>query len=286
MIGIYKITNPKGKIYIGQSVDIEHRFYYYQTSWKWCKAQTKLYNSIDKHGWDNHIKEVIEECTLEQLNEREIYWINELDSVLNGLNLKYGGVGGKHSEQTKENIRQSLLGKKHSKERVENRSKKIKGQKRSDEVKQTMSDNKKGKDLTWGDKISESKKGKKFTQEHCNNIKNSTGKKIKQYDIQGNFIREFRNSTEAMEITGIKNDTISHCLRNKTKSAGGFIWKYSEIKIIPKIIQYTLDNIFVKEWESLKQIKLTNQYVGTSILNCCKGKIYSSGGFIWKYKEI
>jgi group I intron endonuclease len=51
MVGIYKITNPKGKIYIGQSVDIEKRKYYYQALH--CKKQTMLYNSIKKYGWDN-----------------------------------------------------------------------------------------------------------------------------------------------------------------------------------------------------------------------------------------
>lgn len=43
MIGIYKITNPKGKVYIGQSIDINERFKTY--SYLKCKNQTKLYNS-------------------------------------------------------------------------------------------------------------------------------------------------------------------------------------------------------------------------------------------------
>lgn len=30
MIGIYKITNPNGKVYIGQSIDLERRLYYYK----------------------------------------------------------------------------------------------------------------------------------------------------------------------------------------------------------------------------------------------------------------
>jgi hypothetical protein len=44
MIGIYKITSPLKKIYIGQSINIENRFKGYKKSLK--KAQIKLYNSI------------------------------------------------------------------------------------------------------------------------------------------------------------------------------------------------------------------------------------------------
>jgi group I intron endonuclease len=157
MIGIYKITNPKGNSYIGQSRDIEHRFYYYRISGDWIKEQRKLYNSLKKYGCENHVFEVIEECFEDNINEREIYWINHFDSVINGLNLKYGGIGGRHSEETKRNISKSLMGKKQSKETIEKRSQKLKGQKRNDYTKKLMSEAKQGVKITWGDKIKESK---------------------------------------------------------------------------------------------------------------------------------
>ena len=72
MIGIYKIQSPVGKIYIGQSTDIKKRWEYYKRLA--CKKQPKLYNSLNKYGSDNHIFEVIEECNIDQLDEREIYW--------------------------------------------------------------------------------------------------------------------------------------------------------------------------------------------------------------------
>jgi len=58
MIGIYKITSPSKKIYIGQSVDIERRF-------KWHKKHTiktngKLSNSFKKYGADNHVFEIVD----------------------------------------------------------------------------------------------------------------------------------------------------------------------------------------------------------------------------------
>lgn len=47
LLGIYKITNPNNKIYIGQSINIKNRFYHY--SLYHCKTQTKLYNSFIKY---------------------------------------------------------------------------------------------------------------------------------------------------------------------------------------------------------------------------------------------
>jgi hypothetical protein len=103
MIGIYKITSPTGKIYIGQSTNIENRKYYY-SSVK-CDKQHKLYNSLQKHGWEQHIFEIIEECSLDQLNEKEIYWGLYYDVLgENGLNLRLGDANGLCSEETKKKI--------------------------------------------------------------------------------------------------------------------------------------------------------------------------------------
>lgn len=48
-----------------------------------------------------------------------------------------------------------------------------------------------------------------------------------QYDLQGNFIKEWKSSKDAGLKLNINNTTISMCCMNKKyKSAGGFIWKY------------------------------------------------------------
>lgn len=228
MIGIYKIINPKGKIYIGQSRDIEHRFYYYRLSNDWIKEQRKLYNSLKKYGYENHIFEIIEECSEETINEKEIYWIDFYNSVEQGLNLKYGGIGGRHSEETKQNISKSLMGKKQSKETIEKRSQSLKGLKRSDYTKQLMSESKKKVEVTWGKKISESKKGKPKPKGFGQKMAQINSKPIEQYTTEGTLLNTYPSATEAMKQTGIKNDNISMCLRGKSKSAGGFIWKYKE----------------------------------------------------------
>ena len=85
MIGIYKITSPNNRVYIGQSINIKKRFYQYNNNCN--KKQIRLYNSFFKYGVENHIFEIIEECDKEDLNDRERYW-QEYYNVLSksGLN--------------------------------------------------------------------------------------------------------------------------------------------------------------------------------------------------------
>lgn len=73
MIGIYKITNPKGRIYIGSSKNIPYRWEHYYKRLN-CKKQVKLFNSFLKYGYENHTFEVIEECTIDVLLKRENYY--------------------------------------------------------------------------------------------------------------------------------------------------------------------------------------------------------------------
>ena len=55
MIGIYKITSPTGKVYIGQSIEIEKRWMRYKNITKSVKKQPAIYNSLLKYGSENHI---------------------------------------------------------------------------------------------------------------------------------------------------------------------------------------------------------------------------------------
>jgi len=86
MIGIYKIVNPKGKIYIGQSINIERRFKEYKKLL--CNQSTKLYYSLQKYGVENHTFEIIEKCSQSQLNQKEEYYILLYNSHNEGLNIK------------------------------------------------------------------------------------------------------------------------------------------------------------------------------------------------------
>ncbi len=85
MVGIYKITNPKGEIYVGQSTNLEQREDNYRLLA--CKNQKKIYNSLIEYGWNNHSFNIIEECSVSLLNERERYW--QTGCVTKGYSFKY-----------------------------------------------------------------------------------------------------------------------------------------------------------------------------------------------------
>ncbi len=177
IIGIYKITSPSGSIYVGQSSDINGRWSDYKCLD--CKKQGRLYNSLKKHGVENHSFEIICKCKREELNHWEIFYINFYNSfnTSHGLNLKSGGDVIIFSDETREKLRQANLGKKYpyrklTEEHKKNISKgnkgvnigkklseetiaKLKsifgenhpsyGKKKSDETRKKMSDSKKGK---------------------------------------------------------------------------------------------------------------------------------------------
>jgi group I intron endonuclease len=158
MIGIYKITSPSGKVYIGQSIDIEKRWKTYKSGFS--KGQIKLHNSFVKYGIDNHVFQILEECLVESLNNKERYWQDFYNCIGHeGLNLKLtnssdksgsfsnelklklsnSSKGKKMSEESKIKMRNSNLGKKLSEETKKKIGEKIKGSKHSEETKNKIS---------------------------------------------------------------------------------------------------------------------------------------------------
>jgi len=88
MIGIYKITSPSGKVYIGQSTCVESRISDYRRLTS-CKKQRRLYSSLKAHGAVAHVFDVIEECHVSALLERERYWQDAYGATgENGLNCR------------------------------------------------------------------------------------------------------------------------------------------------------------------------------------------------------
>jgi len=155
---IYKITNTiNGKVYIGQTQKDDPSYF---GSGKIIRCAVK------KYGCDNFIKEVIEECSSkEELDEREIYWIEFYDSTNRnvGYNITKGGGGGDTftNNPDKEIIRNKF------KENSGNR----KGVSLSEETRQRISEGRKGKNTgkrpkEVGEKISAKMKGKVFSEDH------------------------------------------------------------------------------------------------------------------------
>jgi len=84
IVGIYKITSPNKRIYIGQSVDINRRFKEHRLYNK--NQKTKLKKSFDKYGVDKHEFEILHECEVSDLNRLERYY----QDLFNCMSQKYG----------------------------------------------------------------------------------------------------------------------------------------------------------------------------------------------------
>lgn len=126
-------------------------------------------------------------------------------------------------------------------------------------------------------------------------------RKVYQLTRNGEFIKEF-NSIQAA-ATSIKRSTghISKVCKHKKDFASIYRWVYKEeydnkekreelLKYYEKynnknIIQLTINGEYINEFiHSGEAFRSTNiNYQG--ILDCCKGKLKTSGGFIWKYKK-
>ena len=164
MIGIYKITSPSGRVYIGQSKNIKKRFSGYRRMKSAC--QSRLHASFLKYGIDNHVFEVIEECEFLELNKRERFY-QDMYEVLGpkGLNcvltstdvlpeikseetrrkLSLSNTGKKQTESAKKKVSIANIGKVLSPESRKKLSEARKGMVFSEETKKRISDSKKGK---------------------------------------------------------------------------------------------------------------------------------------------
>jgi len=113
--GVYKITNPFGKCYIGQSSNIERRIIEHKYNGK--NKKIKLSNSISNYGIDNHKIDIpfISENKYERERMESIY-IRLLDSINNGLNhidiiSNIGSFSGKkHTKENVDKIKQRMNG--------------------------------------------------------------------------------------------------------------------------------------------------------------------------------
>lgn len=141
-------------------------------------------------------------------------------------------------------------------------------------------------------------------------------KAVLQYDLEGNFLKEYPSIKEAEKETGIYENGISDCCNGerivkdsktgKLKtipaiSAGGFQWKFKDdprniTSITSKnkngyskaILQYSEDGKFIKEYPSMHEAKISTGHDIGTIRRCCTGvtKIAKgkNGNFIWRYK--
>lgn len=148
--------------------------------------------------------------------------------------------------------------------------------------------------------------GYKHSEEHCKKISERIKKeylenkrvspklkKVYQYCIiTGKQLNVFDNCTKASLEVNCNPSSIASCARGEINSVKGYSWNYQNLEYYrpsifnkKKILQYDLNNNFIKEWDSATDVKKELGYNNSSITNCCKKISKTSYGYIWKYKE-
>ena len=113
--GIYKLTSPSNKIYIGQSINLYKRLNCHKNNS--TKSKSAIQKCICKYGWENMIVEILwssETCdglknTLNQLEEKYIIDFNSI--APKGYNLQTGGNSKLPSEESKKKMSDQHKGK-------------------------------------------------------------------------------------------------------------------------------------------------------------------------------
>lgn len=206
-VGIYRITSPAGKVYIGQTRNVYLRTKSYR-SVKGCKKQRWLYHSLQKYGWGAHSFELIHELPSDisdaALNEYEhLYWLCYKDAGFELLNLSIPGVTSKHSEESRRRMSAQRIG---NKNRL----------------------GKKGTlDAQTRKRMSDSKKGATFTDEHKNNIRlsNPRRREVIVRCIKDNSVQKFSSMREAAKSLKTCQSNITRCLTGERKS-NKYIFEY------------------------------------------------------------
>lgn len=208
------------------------------------------------------IMTTIEECNEDNWEEREIYWISyyrklfDLTNILDGggHSATYGRLGKLWSEEQRVNNRKARLGMNVN---------------HTDEGKKNRADG---------------------IRKYCNENK----KKVFQYSLDGEFIKEWDSAVDAGLELNIAHSNITKVCKCEGKRAGNFIWSY-ELKEITKyenkkpitkqILQIDVNDKIINEFEGTTEASSITKISRTAIINCLSGKSKSSGGFNWEYKN-
>jgi group I intron endonuclease len=171
--GIYGLRNKaNGKWYIGLSTNIEVRWDKYRRLK--CESQPKIYSALQKYGYDGFDKVILESCTPNELNDREIYWVKEKNSINNGYNILEGGRFAKLTPESIEKIRIKAIGRKPTEEtRSKLRAARARRPRKEKKEKVYVEPKKRIYTEEQRRKMSERRKGRKvqpFTDEHRMNI--------------------------------------------------------------------------------------------------------------------
>lgn len=260
IIGIYQIKNIlDNKIYIGQSTNIALRIKQHLSDLKHNRhSNSHLQNAWNKYGEKSFLFEIVEECSKEQLNERESFWINY-----------YGGCDDRRNYNQKEGGKFNTL---------------------SQLSIQKIRDKSKGKHYSPN---TEFKKGHKVGRRWQKGEPSINRKIVYQYDYDGFFIQHFSCAKEAAKVFHCSPSLINMCAKGKLRYAKGFQWSYIKTNNIGKlhpshrdkeVYQYTKDGIFIKKYPTIISAANDMNVAYQCISNACKDIIHTVGGYQWRFK--
>ena len=264
--GIYKFQNLiTQEVYIGQSVDIQERYKHHQR--EWLNGTTKLYQAIQQYGWDNFSHEIVEYCSIDQLNERERYWIDYYDSWHNGYNHNRGG-------SNKNSIDRQQIYDLYD-EGLEPKEIAIK--------------------LDIG--LSTTYQILNTYEPFVNKQEGNSDKfVIYQYSLTGEFIKKWSSCKEVQRELGISACSIGKVISGKRNSAGGYIWSKNPNLILqekiqtslPKTIyQYSLTGEYLAEFNSLAEASRAVSGYSSAIRRASnEGLNRSAYGYRWSFEKL
>ena len=211
--GIYMWTSPSGQSYIGQSVDLQKRkgaFLRFGDRYGGQKINCARKKYNHKSLWNYTI---LEYCDIDELDEREEYYISLYNTINNGYNCESGGHENKIiSDEVKRKLSEAMKGKRCG----ENHP--MWGRHLTEEHKRKLSEANKGENNPMHRKHRD--------DETIDKIRLSHSKPVIQFTKEGTFVAEYESALVAKNITGIDSSNISKCCLGKLKTAGGFKWTY------------------------------------------------------------
>lgn len=230
---IYKITNPNKMIYVGKTYNVKNRISDYRCR-RYRSKKSIIIDSIIKYGWNNHSFEIIEEVADELMNEREIFWIKELNTYayenVNGMNLTRGGDGQRHSwKSDADRVAKAKM------RRGENAP--TYGKILSEEVRMKIA--KSVSDYNKANRVSPSKKAHELSRL-------VRYKKVVCYNLSGIFIGEYNSIREAADVLGINRRTANDALNGKQKHAHSVLFRH-RTENYPTKIDVSGINFFVRK---------------------------------------
>lgn len=290
--GIYKITNLKNNlVYIGQTVNFGIRR---RDHWS-DKTNDDLHNDIQKLGREYFKFEIIEKCDVDQLDEREKYWIEYYDSYNMGYNNTEGGSGNKLNAKNSQcmsvyayNLDGTFAAEYYS---IASAMRKL-----------NMKSNNITRCIIHNDNHHHSG-GFMWRTYKTDQIpafeKNLGGKSIYCYDLNTRlFVKEYKTVTEAgIELCGKRTPHICSAANGSRKSACGFLWSYEKFERLPDDYQgakRSLQKVYAYDMKTREFVKeYPNAYQAEIQLNCNKNKISdvilglrkSWKGFLWSYEK-